>query len=352
MAEGPGATLVPLEVASAASGEIAPRASRKASILCYGDSLTAGYTTIFDEFEPWAPILADSLGVDCAHVGMSGWTTDQMLMYINDASPNKADACGLRRPGLNVLLRTTMGSRLEEESEVSKTQAVSTAAKPTHVVLMAGTNDLFRSPAEKIAANLARMHDAVHAAGCKSIAITIPQTMSANKEPSADAKRREVNRLLDAYAESKPDDCLFVALDEDVPAVEGSPEWQADGLHMSRAGYRRFGSLLAAKIAAFVSRTTPTAASDEPALSVGTLVLVDGSRAGELACASDGGTWDVIFDDGGEEDAVDAARIARQPVQRQRQTDDAPSALRITIDRRFECAAASIATPLQIAEVV
>jgi len=295
MVEGAGATLVPV-------------VSARATILCYGDSLTAGFTTPFDEFEPWAPILADRLGVECNHVGLSGWTTDQMLMYIDDSSPNKADALGLRRPGLNVLLRA--------------------APKPSHVILMAGTNDLFRSPAEKIAANLIRMHDTVLAAGCKSIALTIPQSVVANKQPSADAKRREINQMLRAYAESKRGECLFVAMDEDVPASDGSPEWQPDGLHMSKAGYRRFGAVLSGKIAAFVSDTTPmapvasVAASDEPALSVGTLVLVDGSRAGELACENDGGTWDVMYDDDTEEDAVDAARITRRPVQRQRQTDD------------------------------
>jgi len=63
MVEGAGATLVPV-------------ASARATILCYGDSLTAGFTTPFDEFEPWAPILADRLGVECNHVGLSGWTTD------------------------------------------------------------------------------------------------------------------------------------------------------------------------------------------------------------------------------------------------------------------------------------
>ena len=47
-------------------------------ILCYGDSLTAGYTTLSPytgEYAPWAPQLSKVLGVPVDHVGMSGWTT-------------------------------------------------------------------------------------------------------------------------------------------------------------------------------------------------------------------------------------------------------------------------------------
>ena len=56
--------------------------SKPRRILAYGDSLTAGYTMVSPhtrEYSPWAPHVAAALGIPIDHVGMSGWTTKQML---------------------------------------------------------------------------------------------------------------------------------------------------------------------------------------------------------------------------------------------------------------------------------
>ena len=93
-----------------------------ARILCYGDSLTAGYTMVSPYtrvYAPWAPLVAAALGVPIDHVGMSGWTTKQMLD--NQQESAAEDVIGERHPGLARLLRD---------------------GAYTHVVLMAGTNDL------------------------------------------------------------------------------------------------------------------------------------------------------------------------------------------------------------------
>ena len=48
-------------------------------VLCYGDSLTAGFTArtqYTGVFSPWAPHVADALSVPVIHhVGMCGWKT-------------------------------------------------------------------------------------------------------------------------------------------------------------------------------------------------------------------------------------------------------------------------------------
>ena len=53
-------------------------------ILCYGDSLTAGFWAGGQKFEPYAKTLKkelESLGiiVEIDHHGFSGWTTQQLL---------------------------------------------------------------------------------------------------------------------------------------------------------------------------------------------------------------------------------------------------------------------------------
>jgi lysophospholipase L1-like esterase len=209
-----------------------------ACVLCYGDSLTAGYVTespYTHEYKPWAPLVAEALGVRVDHCGMSGWTTQQMLEALDATAA--ADVCEERRPGLRALLR---------------------ARAYTHVVLMAGTNDLaFGGQPEEVFARLRALHEACHAAGVeRTVALTIPESAlscpSATRFPSARLveRRREANELLKAYAEAAAPRCAFVAMDAEVPWAPESPDWEPDGLHMSEAGYARFGAVLSEKLRA------------------------------------------------------------------------------------------------------
>ena len=160
-----------------------------------------------------------------------------MVIYKDDRVSRKADACGKRAPGLGVLLRAE--------------------PRPTHVVLMAGTNDLFRATSDEIVANLRRLHDVCHAAGCATVALSIPSSATSNArlEPALldlHDKRVGINRSLAEYAAARPGQCRYVAMDEALPYESGSADWSPDGLHLSRAGYRRFGALLAPKIRDYV----------------------------------------------------------------------------------------------------
>ena len=232
------------------AGAAAAKPRAASHLLCYGDSLTDGFldtSLATGEFEPWAPVLSDALGVGAVHVGMSGWTSEEMLLNTDDRVSRKADVCGKRAPGLSVLLRAE--------------------PRPTHALLMAGTNDLGRTTSDAIVANLRRLHDICHAAGCATIAISIPQTCWSNPQLDDPAlmdlndKRVRINRSLADYAASKPGQCQYVAMDEELPYESDSANWAPDGLHMSRAGYRRFGAILAPKIRDFVA---PPAADGEP----------------------------------------------------------------------------------------
>ena len=74
-------------------------------VLCYGDSLTAGYTALTKytgEYAPWATHLGDALGLPVDHVGMCGWTTEQMVDGL-DGEAN-VDVCDVAHRGLRRLL--------------------------------------------------------------------------------------------------------------------------------------------------------------------------------------------------------------------------------------------------------
>lgn len=232
-------------------------------VLCYGDSLTAGYTALTmytGAYTPWATHLADALGVAVDHVGMCGWTTQQMVDGL-DGEAN-LDICDVSHRGLRRLLeegRYTHACRRvhinsatrRPRSPVTSSRpilravaerrgaagggapvpaprpaprpapkppahclpqpgaaclstaclpaiplpALSTAcpyplpAMPFHchahstalplrpqVLLMAGTNDLPQRGAAEIAASLARLHAACHAAGVRTLGSRTPTT--------------------------------------------------------------------------------------------------------------------------------------------------------------------------------
>uniref|UniRef100_A0A7S4JXD0 SGNH hydrolase-type esterase domain-containing protein n=2 Tax=Odontella aurita TaxID=265563 RepID=A0A7S4JXD0_9STRA len=222
---------------------LTPTVYTGAEFLCYGDSLTAGYCS--PEFAPYADALSESLGgaaVD--HAGMSGWTAERM---VRRADSDRESAFGLVYPGLRRLVRCRSGRRYSV------------------VILMAGTNDLGFVPAEAIAANLARLHSMCHDAGVNTVAVTVPQSafasdVTARGRLSLREKQREVNDLLRDFAadansgsgSSRERRCLFVDMESRVPWSEGSADWMSDGLHMSKAGYEKFGRLLGPLISNFV----------------------------------------------------------------------------------------------------
>ena len=148
-----------------------------------------------------------------------------------DLASTGPDVCGQHRPGLGALLDR---------------------ATYTHVVLMAGTNDLGEAPATEIAARLQSLHAACHLRGARTVAVSVPESKASCLIPWVRERRFQVNQLLSEFAESVPDRCLYVSMDIEVPWTEGSNNWEADGLHMSRAGYHYFGMRLATRIREFV----------------------------------------------------------------------------------------------------
>ena len=187
------------------------------------------------DYYPYAQALAEAIGVPCDAIGASGWTTQKMVDHRDRGGD---DVCRVRRSGLKQAL---------------KKQRYSV------VIIMGGTNDLGVADAEAIFSNLKALHEMCHAAGCATVALTIPQGRQLGPHTAgtqlafANEKRVQVNTRLQAFARALPPErCCFVAMDEEVPWSATSEDFEPDGLHMSAEGYARFGALLAPKVRAFV----------------------------------------------------------------------------------------------------
>ena len=200
---------------------------RKPRVLCYGDSLTAGFTArtqYTGVFSPWAPHVADALSVPVIHhVGMCGWKTTQMLEGLDSAS--NVDVCKVSCRGLR---------RLLEEGAY------------THVLLMAGSNDLKTRSATEITESLERLHSVCHSAGARTLALAIPHFKGSSLPESVrGGRRRAVNENLRAFAAGSGGWCDFGdPAEEEMEWEEGSCDFEVDGLHLTCSGYDRFASLL------------------------------------------------------------------------------------------------------------
>ena len=204
--------------------------------LAFGDSLTAGYHRQGTAFAPWAPLLCRLLGAtDCDHVGFSGFTTRQLIDCMDLKST--PDVVPRSWPGLRHKLRIS---------------------GPYDVVLiLAGTNDLADqvTPAQLVR-NTSILHAAAHAAGAKTVCMSIPESHAATKVTWLRKLREESNAAIKAWALSQPREKVHYAdVAQIVPWDDEATMaglWEMDGLHMSAKGYEQFGRGLAPLIRDFV----------------------------------------------------------------------------------------------------
>ena len=195
-------------------------------IVCFGDSLTAGYQSPARDNStgretPYGQFLEQFLGGRgiVAVSGVCGETTGEMVLRF----------------------RTDVLDR-----------------RPRYVILLGGTNDLgWNAAPQEITRNLVKMYELARAAGIVPIPVTVPSIRvpdAGDQEASRwvqarIAKRQSLNRLIQDYARSKdlPYLDLFTAT-ADPDSLQLCPEYSNDGLHLTTEGYRRFALLLHERI--------------------------------------------------------------------------------------------------------
>jgi len=196
-------------------------------ILCYGDSLTAGFFASGNLFEPYGRTLSEVLNgagfaSEVSVCGLNGLTAGEMVAAMDE---NKvADVVGFCGKGLRHILD-------EEMDDVDL------------VILMAGTNDLGKgSSANQILEQVKALHLLCHDRGVRTVLVTPPPAPFA--DATRECERGRLVRLLSDWAQ----DQLGVAScvdSADILPVSGSALWDPDGLHFSVEGSRTLGRQLA-----------------------------------------------------------------------------------------------------------
>ncbi len=192
-------------------------------IICFGDSLTAGYQTPTRtepaaRDTPYGEVLQERLG-DTARVrisGICGETTGEMVLRF------RADVL---------------------------------AHHPRAVVLLGGTNDLgWNADPAEIMRNLTKMYELPRGAGILPVPVTVPSIRVEEAAGSREAmawveehirRRQQLNAMIASYAERKSLRYLdlFTAT-ADPETLQLAARYSNDGLHLTTNGYHLFGALL------------------------------------------------------------------------------------------------------------
>lgn len=174
------------------------------NILCFGDSLTAGYYNEGKNFYPYSKklskLLDDKYHID--YIGLSGWTTEEMIN--NKDNINCEDCLEKIWFGLSIQLRQK---------------------KYKYCIILAGTNDLEENNSIDIITNILSIHQIAINEGCKTIALTIPPMRIESVIPEIKEKRQNINDSLKSYSEIETID------------ISNNNLWDSDGLHFSPEGY-------------------------------------------------------------------------------------------------------------------
>lgn len=186
-------------------------------IVCFGDSLTAGFQS---------PTADNPLGTETPYG-----------LFLQE----------LTGPAVRVSVSGICGELTGEMAMRFRSAVLN--HKPTHVVILGGTNDLGwnASPAD-IMRNLLKMYELAAAAGIQPVPVTVPSIRVEDDLRSEEGRRWfaehldrrcQLNGLILRYAESKRVAAfdLFAATAEP-ETRQLAAEYSNDGLHLTTAGYR------------------------------------------------------------------------------------------------------------------
>lgn len=238
---------------SAATGQTARPAPKPfpPTILCFGDSLTAGYTDSGAAHTPYSTELARrlySLQVPPSAVppatamvvtaGMDGELAVSMgrrlvATLATGAPPLSAGSTGDGAPGDHAAGGCAGGSP--------------ECGRPyTHVVLLAGTNDVPTTAADVVVSRLSALHNTIAGTGAVPLAVTLPPAAADRRWPRMAATRRAVNAAIRGGELAPPGvEPVVVDLAAALPPPGQGGAWDKDGLHLSPAGYSLTGGLVA-----------------------------------------------------------------------------------------------------------
>mmetsp|Transcript_39606 Transcript_39606/g.109102 ORF Transcript_39606/g.109102 Transcript_39606/m.109102 type:complete len:427 (-) Transcript_39606:68-1348(-) len=195
--------------------------SGRPKILCYGDSMTAGFYNSGLQFSPYGETLAKRLPATVWVNGLSGYTATLMARSVSEKG--LVDLTRHVGWGVKRILREKGPFDL--------------------MLIMAGTNDLLRGHSPDSAFEAVKaLHTACHNMGVRTVALSVPPGWRGMGEQDYAARWSRLNRLIRRWCgEGK---VAFVDVAKLVPYGKHNGFWAEDGIHFTPRG----SELLATKL--------------------------------------------------------------------------------------------------------
>ncbi|RYO74896.1 hypothetical protein DL764_010674 [Monosporascus ibericus] len=239
-------------------------------ILCFGDSLTAGWPSM----DPYAAKLEEKLDEALSHVEVrcevEGVPGDEVARGSYQRRMQKA--WGGRHPNPHRAPRQGQGQRQgqQQRRRQSDTEPQQTAegdggeqgdhegegdrddkSHPSRrcydwTIVLGGTNDVaWSASAEAIVDGLRRTWDVVLSRGGRVLALTIPEAK--RDSPATRGKRDQINEFIRTYKRHNYFHFdLFSALPYNaMPPAQRARIWEPDGVHLTSEGYSFMGEKIA-----------------------------------------------------------------------------------------------------------
>ncbi|RYP91500.1 hypothetical protein DL770_002346 [Monosporascus sp. CRB-9-2] len=244
-------------------------------ILCFGDSLTAGWPSM----DPYAGKLEEKLDEALLHIEVhcevEGMPGDEVVRGSYERRMQKA--WSRRNPHPHRAPRQGQQQQQQQrqrqpDAEPQKTAEGDGGEQQDHegegdrddkshpsrrcydwTIVLGGTNDIaWSAPAEAIVESLRRTWDVALARGGRVLALTIPEVK--RDSPATRAKRDQINEFIRTYKRHNYFHFdLFSALPYNaMPPAQRARIWEPDGVHLTSEGYSFMGERIAEALAQIV----------------------------------------------------------------------------------------------------
>ncbi|XP_020622275.1 uncharacterized protein LOC110059900 [Orbicella faveolata] len=200
-------------------------------ILCFGDSLTSGFSTTTMELHPYSKRLQECF--DSNNRTMLGASLPRPIFEIHNAGMPGERAKDQMFPRLNQILQRAI-------------------VKYSWVIILAGTNDMRNSRKDSslsgsraIFSALVKLHNISHTFGAKTVAVSIPdrECERSGTCPNLKETHKKINALLRDFTSRNKEKVILADLASEIFLPRDKRLW-SDSLHFTKEGYTKMANII------------------------------------------------------------------------------------------------------------
>ena len=200
-------------------------------LLCFGDSLTSGFSTTTVELHPYSTRLQECF--DSYSRTLLGTSMPRPIFEVHNAGMPGERAKDQMFPRLNQILQRAI-------------------VKYSWVIILAGTNDMrisrknsSLSDSTAIFSALVKLHNISHTFGAKTVAVSIPDRECEGSNACSNLKEthKRINALLRDFTSRNKEKVILADLASHMFLPRDNRLW-SDSLHFTKEGYAKMANII------------------------------------------------------------------------------------------------------------